>query len=198
MIVGITGKAGSGKDTVANELICRYGFERDTLAAPIKRFVADTFRIPWLVVDGANPLARQKREEQIATWPGWTTRKLLQFVGTELMRNNIDKDIWVKSLILRINEKPELNYVIPDIRFPNELQGLKDAFKDDFVMVKVVRNTTVTLNGISNHESEAYDLEGDVVIENNGTLLEFQEKIRLFAVNKVANYTHIVGGNNED
>ena len=181
MIIGITGKAGSGKDTVALGLLNNFPSTRDTLAAPIKRFVADVFRIPWEVVDGATPEGRIKREQELYNWPGWTPRRLLQFVGTELMRNNIDKDIWVKSIILRIKEgltqDPNVLYVVPDIRFPNEMQRLRDEFGDSFKMVKVIRATNVQLNGIQNHESEAYEIEGDFVIENNGTLAEFEIKI---------------------
>jgi len=37
-IIGVSGRAGSGKDTVAEHLIAEYGFVRIALADPIKRF----------------------------------------------------------------------------------------------------------------------------------------------------------------
>lgn len=181
MIIGIAGKAGSGKDTFANALIKKYSVKRDTLAAPIKRFVQDVFRVEWDIVDGLTKEGREQREKELSNWPGWTVRKLLQFIGTELMRNNIEKDIWVRSVILRMNEKPKTNWIVTDVRFPNEMDGLRNAYGKDFVMVKVVRNSVKELNGIKNHESEAYDLPADVVIDNNGTLEELMEKVDLFA-----------------
>lgn len=40
MIVGIAGKKRAGKDTIAREFI-RRGFQHDSFAAPIRRFIAD-------------------------------------------------------------------------------------------------------------------------------------------------------------
>ena len=45
MIIGITGKAGAGKDTVADYLISHEGFKKIALADPIKRLVKDVFEI---------------------------------------------------------------------------------------------------------------------------------------------------------
>ena len=43
MLVGITGKAGSGKDTVGDYLVKSHGFKKIALADPIKRLVKDVF-----------------------------------------------------------------------------------------------------------------------------------------------------------
>lgn len=181
MIVGMAGKAGSGKDTFAQELSTVYGFKRDALAAPIKRFVEDVFRVSWEIVDGTTKYGREQREKELKHWPGWTVRKLLQIIGTELMRNNICKDIWVRSIVLRMNEEPETNWIVTDVRFPNEMEKLREAYGDKFVMVKVVRDTETKINGIANHESEAYDLPADVVVSNNGTLMDLSKAVKEFA-----------------
>lgn len=169
MIIGLSGKVGSGKDTVGDYFINEEGFERDTLAAPIKRLVSDIFQVPLDVVDGKNG-KRKYREEVLENWPDWTIRKLLQYIGTEMFRGHISDDIWVRSLILRIKNSDKKNFVITDVRFPNEKQILADEFGDKFHMLQVVRPGANGDAGLSSHESEAYDIEGDFVINNVGTL----------------------------
>jgi hypothetical protein len=44
MIIGMTGKAGSGKDTVADILVHHHGFAKVAFADPIKRICKDVFR----------------------------------------------------------------------------------------------------------------------------------------------------------
>ena len=107
MLVGICGKAGSGKDTVGDYLVKEYHFKKISLADPIKRLVEDVF-----VLDKHTVYDRVAREQPLEKWPGWTVRKLLQFIGTELFREKIDDAIWVKSLWYRICEDQGNNYVV--------------------------------------------------------------------------------------
>ena len=97
MIVGITGKANAGKDTIADYLVSQYSFKKIALADPIKRLVKDVF-----VLTDEEVYDRVLREQPLPHWDGWTTRKLLQFIGTDLFRQQIDDAVWVKSLVLRI------------------------------------------------------------------------------------------------
>jgi len=172
MIVSISGKAGSGKDTIGDYLVKERGFKKIALADPIKRLVKDVF-----VLDDETVYDRKKREEPLEKWNGWTVRKLLQFIGTELFRKNIDEAIWVKSLLYTIEKDKEHDYVISDARFKNEIENLKEYAKDDFLSIKVIRDGYVGEVGIIGHESEKYDLETDVVIENNGTFEDLYRKI---------------------
>lgn len=174
MIIGIVGKARSGKDTIANILCNIYGFERDSLAAPIKKLVKDVF-----VLDDETVYGEIKREQPLQEWEGWTVRKLLQFIGTDLLRKNIDDRIWVKSLWMRLRDVQGKNFVIPDIRIPNEKEFLKDKFGKDFVVFKVTRPGFLgqTTGGISGHETEKYDIEADFTFENNGTIDNLNDKV---------------------
>ena len=43
MLIGVCGKAGSGKDTIADYLVKKYNFKKIALADPIKRMVEDVF-----------------------------------------------------------------------------------------------------------------------------------------------------------
>jgi hypothetical protein len=169
MIIGITGRAGSGKDTVADHLALNYGFKKIGLADPIKRCVQDIFGISDGVMQD-----RALREQEVHQWPGWTVRKLLQFVGTELFREKIHPDIWVRSCCTRILTSDILNWVIPDVRFDNEDRGLRLVFGDHYKLIRVTRpGVEGAPGGIPGHASEA-GLSGDPDLElmNAGGLEE--------------------------
>ena len=174
MIVAISGKAGSGKDTVGEFLCKNYGFKRDSLAAPIKRLVKDVF-----VLDQDTVVDRDLREQELDEWPGWTVRKLLQYIGTEMFRKMITEDVWVKSLCLRM-AKEEGNWVVTDVRFPNEMQMLKEAFGEDCISISVVRPDSEGVgapSGIQGHESEAYDIVGEIQVVNDGDIEDLYHKV---------------------
>lgn len=173
MLIGICGKAGAGKDTIGDYLVNKHNFKKIALADPIKRLVKDVF-----VLDDHTVYDREAREKELENWKGWSVRKLLQFVGTELFRNNIDDSIWVKSLWYRIQNDKENNYVVTDIRFPNELKYFKDNAKQgEFLCIKVVRLGYEGKVGLVGHASEAHDLQGDIEIVNNGTMQELYDKV---------------------
>ena len=173
MLIGVCGKAGSGKDTVGTHLVDKYRFERVALADPIRRIVQDIF-----VLDDKTVYDRVEREKELEHWEGWTVRTLLQFIGTELFRDNIVDDIWVRSLWLRIKENPHKNYVITDIRFPNELNFFKEKYNGNFISIKVERDGCVGNDvGLGMHKSEQYDLDTDYVIDNNETIYDLNLKV---------------------
>jgi hypothetical protein len=172
MLIGICGKAGSGKDTIGEHLIEEYGFEQIALADPIKRLVKDVF-----VLDDHTVYDRSAREQELPEWKDWSVRKLLQFIGTELFRENIDPSIWVKSLWLRVKHNPDKNYVVTDVRFPNELQFFVDHGGDDFLSIKSIRAGCDGSVGLSGHESEKYDLEAEHDMYNDGTIEELYSKV---------------------
>ena len=172
MLIGICGKAGAGKDTIGDHLIEEYGFERIALADPIKRIVKDVF-----VLDDHTVYDRVAREQPLKDWPDWTVRKLLQYIGTELFRDNIDDAIWVKSLWLHVQSNPDKNYVVTDIRFPNELEFFEENGNVNFVSMKVVRDGQDGNVGLSGHESEKYDLEAQHTLYNDSEIIDLCEEV---------------------
>jgi dephospho-CoA kinase len=172
MIITVSGKAGAGKDTIADYLINRYNFTKISLADPIKRMVQDVFALSENTV-----YDRNEREKPLNQWGGKSVRQFLQLIGTELFRDNIDQDIWVKSLYLKIKDSLK-EYVIPDVRFPNELNYLKNNVpKGELISIKVIRAGCDGVVGINNHRSESFELNTDYTIQNNGTVEELYEKI---------------------
>jgi len=171
MLIGICGKAGAGKDTIGDYIKRHYGFHGIALADPIKRLVKDVF-----VLDDHTVYDREAREQPLGQWGGWSVRKLLQFIGTELFRQNIDDAIWVKSLWYQIKDSGE-NYVVTDVRFPNELGFLAENGGKDFISIKVIRSGHDGSVGLTGHESEAYDLQTQFIIENDGTIQDLYNEV---------------------
>ena len=131
MIIGLVGFIGSGKDTAAEYLIEKYGFQRDSFAAPLKDAVASVFGWDREMLEGRTDESRAWRE---CADPWWserlgrdvTPRHTLQLWGTEVARNAYHNDIWVGSLENRLR-KTQNNTVITDCRFPNEIDVIKNA-----------------------------------------------------------------------
>lgn len=130
-IIGIVGLIGSGKDTIASHLVKGYGYERYSWATPLKDITAALFGWDRDMLEGTTPEQREKREQVDPWWdkkmdkydlvsPRW----VLQFIGTEVMRNTLHQDIWVLAGMKRIADKQ--NVVIPDTRFPNEIKAIKE------------------------------------------------------------------------
>lgn len=132
MIVGITGFIGSGKDTVANYLVAKHGFVRDSFAGTLKDAVAQVFGWDRELLEGLTPEAREWREQVDPWWSNrlgikhLTPRWVLQQWGTEVCRHGFHDDIWIASLENRLR-KTTNHIVISDVRFPNEIKAIRNA-----------------------------------------------------------------------
>lgn len=132
MIIGITGFIGSGKDTVANYLVAKHGFVRDSFAGTLKDAVARVFGWDRELLEGLTPEAREWRERVDLWWAdrlkisNLTPRWVLQHWGTEVCRQGFHDDIWIASLENRLRKTVD-NVVISDVRFPNEIKTIRNA-----------------------------------------------------------------------
>lgn len=108
-------------------------------------------------------------------------RSLLQYVGTDKVRAK-EPDYWVEFIAHILELFPnEWDYVlIPDTRFPNEINYLKDK-GFDVTHIHVVRSNFD--NGLTekqkSHPSETAlnGMEADKVIYNNGTLVDLTRSV---------------------
>ena len=136
----ISGKAGSGKDTVAQ-------FMREKLEEKGKRVITIHYGDPvkWVIKDYFN-------------WSGnkdEAGRKLLQTIGTDVVRA-VHPNFWVDTIanLLDAFDKADLFdiAIIPDARFENEIEGIIDVLPAS-ITVRIERtnedgtswiNTTLT------------------------------------------------------
>lgn len=199
MIIGVTGKAGAGKDVFAIESQKMFGAKIIPFAAGVKEEVAEFLTEYGIEFEYRNLWGSQEDKEEIVCVPAvgyypdyfcrflsvfaylscghwyFTYRSLLQFHGTEYRREQ-DPDYWVK-LAMHKAASYVGPVVISDTRFPNEAEAIRES---GGVLVKIVRLGGPTISNME-HPSETAlnDWEDwDYMIFNDGTLEEYQQKCR--------------------
>ena len=129
MLIGLLGRIGSGKGTVADELVNTYGFRKDSYASTLKDITAVLFNWDRAMLEGDTPESRAGREVVDEWWseklgiPNFTPRLALQLIGTDVFRDNFHPDIWMLSVMARYKDD---NVVISDCRFPNEVAAIRE------------------------------------------------------------------------
>jgi dephospho-CoA kinase len=131
-IIGICGKIGAGKTTVAEILKKNHNYVILSFADILKDIVSTMFLYPRHLLQGDSLESREYREKIDPVWakklnnPNWTPRLSLQFVGTEVIREKLSKEYFIHVLEMKINALDKnTRIVIPDVRFLNELKFLK-------------------------------------------------------------------------
>lgn len=262
MIIGISGKKSSGKDTVAKLIQCLTciddnWFKDSTIEAitkwqgnynnlgewKIKKF-ADKLKEIVSLLTGISVQDLEKEEvkqRKLEDWKVWKlewldsygqgtqlfsneedaleekqkmfdfgsyysltldefipeVRYLLQYIGTDLFRNQLHPDVWVNSLfseyrciddtnrmslgnILDYSKCEFPKWIISDLRFPNELKAIQDR---NGLYIRVTRPETDKLAG--NHLSETalddrQDWDWDWVFDNSKDLNHLVDQVKAF------------------
>ena len=120
-VIGLTGYAQSGKDTVASILVEKYGYRRIAFADKIRDFLY-----------GINPMVACSPTgylQDLVNLVGWNeakkepqVRRLLQDLGISA-RELLDENIWITSALGKINSGERV--VVTDVRFENEAMMIK-------------------------------------------------------------------------
>ncbi len=199
MIIGICGLIGSGKDTVASYLIENYNFEKDSFAATLKDVLSNLFGWDRKLLEGNTEESREWRIKPDEWWenqlniPDFTPRKMMQIIGTDIMRKHFHKNIWVYTLLKRIEKIEDKNIVITDCRFPSEIEAVRKA---GGIIIRVIKDIPHWYNmGISAalggqyaiermihnsiHESEYQHLsvKEDITLLNDSSIEELYKKV---------------------
>lgn len=175
VLIGVSGKIGSGKSTFAKYLVDNFNFIEMSLADPLKKACQELFLLSDEQVFG-----NQEQKGTIDNRWGKSPRELLQFVGTDLLRNqmkylipDLHEDIFLKRFELWYNENKNVNVIVSDIRYPNELKYIK---KSGGIVIKIERSN---YDIHSNHSSES-SLNNEVfdfIINNNFDVDTFKNMI---------------------
>ena len=145
------------------------------------------------------------------TYDNYTYRELLQYLGTDLLRNQLHENCWINALFSKYDnnfhatkfsvrqniQKPEYpNWVITDVRFPNEANAVKYR---GGIVIRINRLYSGQINPIGdkiklgNVSSQAVEIDHskphlsetalddypfDYVIDNNGTLENLTDMVK--------------------
>lgn len=199
-IIAIGGKAGAGKDTIADYLVSRHGFVKIGFADPMKRFCREVFDFSDEQLFGASEHRDAPDTRYVQPFPHdmssgrpfiLTPRYALQRLGTEWGRDCYP-NVWVDYAIMTAqsllcgecayqqdtgleegldNWPAPAGVVIPDARFINEFEAVRRAAGGECWRVK--RPGTVAGDHASELEADSLDDEFfDGIIDNGGRSLE--------------------------
>lgn len=173
-IIGISGKARMGKDYTGKILQLLLQKQIDTdMGFPtweIKKF-AGKLKQTVSLLTGLSEEDLEKSSVKESHLDGWnmTVREMLQKLGTESIRLGLHKDAWILALFSDFYKHS--NWIITDVRFPNEA----DAIKSRGGLLLRVNRDVPTLTHISETALDNYDF--DYYVDNNGTKEELEKQL---------------------
>jgi hypothetical protein len=172
IVIGLTGYARAGKDTVADYLVRQYGFDKRRFADPIKDMLRRLDPIVGATsADGQvrveDLYRRYGNDEAIKASPyGEEMRGLWQRLGTDCVRT-VDELFWVRVTIASLGN-PDGRYVFADCRFPDEaaaVTGLGGQLWN-------IRRAAVGVPSAHISEAHAGRLGENLTLENGGTFAD--------------------------
>lgn len=181
-LIGLCGKARSGKDTIADRLMSHHNMATYAFADPLRRAAREMFGLPHDAFLGSNPT----REEVDPFW-GISPREMLQKLGTEAGRDVFGQDLWIKraqqywgtlqasDTLDRVKLRPSFwaGLVVTDIRYDNEAQWV---LSEGGIVIKVERPDA---EEVAAHRSEhgVDDLLITETIHNDASLALLHRRI---------------------
>ena len=190
MIIGVCGLIGSGKGTVGDTLVEDLGFQKISFADKLKDAVAEMFEWDRTLLEGETDESREWREQPDKFWTREpkrtvTPRLVLQLFGTDCMRRGFFDGIWVSLVKKKIQENPNTNFVIPDVRFPNEIKMIEELGGEVWWVRRGqlpgwfvdYRISAVEPKDIHPSEWEWGRANFDFIIDNNGTMQELKNQV---------------------
>jgi hypothetical protein len=169
-VIGLTGYAQSGKDTLASILVEKYGYSRVAFADKIRDFLY-----------GINPMVACSPTgylRDLVNLVGWDkakqepqVRRLLQDLGISA-RELIDENIWVTTALKHIGKDERV--VVTDVRFENEAMMIK------LMGGQLWRVRRPGVEAVNSHVSET-QLDGykvDQIFVNSGSIQDLELLIR--------------------
>jgi hypothetical protein len=116
-LIGLSGKAKSGKDTVADRCCELYGWRKMKLADPLKHMCREMFGLTTEHTDGA------WKADPVGTT---TPRQLMIEIGR--LGRAVSERFWIERLQKQILQHPQAQlgtFIVADVRFKNEAEWIK-------------------------------------------------------------------------
>jgi len=167
-VIVVCGNKWHGKDELAKYLRDRIPDSAiRAFADPLKEAVAIMLGVPleWMY--------DQEKKETVIRY-GKTLRHWLQWIGTEVARDQIDQRVWVHRMGDYVLQSDCMTVIVPDGRFLNESMDLRSYLKVDAEILTVrIKRPGVPVDKKHRSESEVAgmsDSDFDYVVINDGTL----------------------------
>lgn len=190
-VIAFIGPAGSGKDTAAEPLLGAWGRRGDEnwsrnlkFAAPLKDMCSSLFGWDRERID-----TDLEYKESIGTYADGsanmnkqgtpqTRRQILQLVGTDLMRNQVNDDVWLQAALQTTRAAPNVGlWIVTDARFVNEIDFLRANF-ENVLVVRLGRKGATEGTEAHNHISEMQSAEivaDETIIAEDGDVEGLQD-----------------------
>lgn len=190
MIIGLSGYAKSGKDTVSEMIqeIHPDKWEVKKFSGKLKVIASILTGIP------AHQFEDQEFKSSMLGEMWWknygdfyhqtTVRDFLQILGTDAIRNGLHTNAWVNALMAdykprKMDQYSPSNWIITDCRFPNEAEAIKDR---GGMIVRVNRPGIAPVNA---HPSETAldNWDFDYKIANDSDLISLKQSVQILLNN---------------
>lgn len=169
LLIGLSGYAQAGKDTIGQFLVNSYGFKRIAFADRLKDMA--------LALD---PLVHgEVRLSRIVENHGWDNakerypevRRTLQRLATEVIRDRVDPDYWLDFAFGQMLSEDKI--VITDVRFPNEIERIHES---GGVLIRIERPG---INAVNAHSSEMAwnDADFDYIVTNDASVEDLYTEV---------------------
>lgn len=179
-VIGVIGKAGSGKDTTADYIVDKYGGHKLAFAGPLK----EAARHMFLFND--EQLYGDKKNNVDEYWRV-TPRRVLQYIGTDVVREqfqhllpDVGNNFWLDNMKRRmqlLNVKDDECIVTSDTRFENEIEFIRKEMNGIIIRIDRPQNEHTIQTGEKTHASEVVSDNYDYLINNDGSLEDLYNKI---------------------
>jgi len=170
IIIGLTGKKRTGKDTASLFFKKIFNSRKKStallsFAQPLKDAICKLF-----VLD-PNQLETIK-DQPLDEWDGRSPRDMLKHIGDSCRQ--FDSNSMIKNMRQRIIGCGSDIVIITDVRYDNEAQLVKELGGR---VIKIDRNLGEGVEDLHSSEKGISEHLWDSLVENNGTLQEFEQKL---------------------